>query len=604
MNNILRSISVLILFLALSSCEKELAPMPASESSSVDGFAVSVARRTATGALLQWTSPSDLQDADKIRYKVYLNEVEIAANIEGLSFQIENLNSEAISGRVCAYVSNGTGARAIPLAMHFVIPPFNTGNSYNYVNGYYKVTETSKNLNTGAVSNYVFVGRLINLNNSNIRFLQNQRVPTTWWTTNFEVQVYPNLNDSLIGSGITPRGRILSQDSIRMSYLFGTTVVYEVKQIWQKFANPADTATVSYTYPNFPGMINTMAGNNTSGSGSGTTGDGGPALSAALVGVWDVIADNAGNFYFTDGTSTNYSIRKVDSNGIISRYAGNNTSGYSGDGGPANAAQLNYAQALAFDYAGNLLISDAGNRIIRRVNSVGIITTIAGIPGSYGYSGDGGQATSAQLASPAGLCTDAAGNIYYADQGRHVVRKIDINGIITTIAGIAGTNGSYGGDGGPATSALLNSPTDVCIDPSGNLYISDRGNHAIRKIDLNGIISTIAGIGGFLNSGYTGDGGPATSAKLSDPQSVSLDPVGNLYISDNSNNRIRMVNSNGIISTIAGIGQAALLGDGPAFWGGDYGPATGASIANPKGIFHINNKLYIATSYRIRRVVF
>jgi sugar lactone lactonase YvrE len=466
------------------------------------------------------------------------------------------------------------------------------------------VTETCTNLSTGAVSNYVFVGRVLTMSNSIIRFVQNRRVPQTWWGTDFDTQVYPNLNDSLMGLGTTPRGRILSQDSIRMSYLFGSTVIYDVRQIWQKFANPADTATVTFSYPNFPGMITTVAGNNFSGSGSGTSGDGGPATAAALLQVSDVVCDNAGNFYFTDGANTNYSIRKVDANGIVTRFAGNNTAGFSGDGGPATAAQLNYPQALAIDNSGNMLIADAVNRVIRRVDAAGIISTIAGIPGSFGYSGDGGPATAAQLASPAGMCVDLAGNIYFADVGRHVVRKIDVNGIITTVAGTAGTSGTFSGDGGPATAARLNGPFDVCLDPAGNLYIADKGNHAIRMVDPSGIITTVAGLGGFLNSGSTGDGGLATLAKLNSPQSVCLDPIGNLYISDNSNNKIRMVNSAGIITSVVGSGQAALLGDGPDFYAGDYGYATAASIGDPRGIFWINNKLYIATPYRIRRVVF
>jgi sugar lactone lactonase YvrE len=317
----------------------------------------------------------------------------------------------------------------------------------------------------------------------------------------------------------------------------------------------------------------------------------------------DVIADNNGNVYFTDGSSTNYSIRKVDANGIISRFAGNNTAGYSGDGGPATAAAINNPWGLAFDISGNMLISDVSNRVIRKVSTNGTISTIAGIAGSYGFSGDGGPATSAQLGAPAGLCTDASGNIYIADPGKHVIRKIAPNGIISTIAGIGGSNG-YNGNGGPATAALLNSPYDVCIDAAGNLYVADKGNHAIRKISTSGIISTVAGIGGSLNYGFTGDGGNATSAKLNNPQSVSVDVAGNLYFSDYTNNRIRKVNAAGIISTIGGNGQSAVLGDGPDFYGGDYGVATSASIGAPYGNFWINNILYIASSNRIRKITF
>jgi streptogramin lyase len=204
------------------------------------------------------------------------------------------------------------------------------------------------------------------------------------------------------------------------------------------------------------------------------------------------------------------------------------------------------------------------------------------------------------LGAPAGICVDAAGNIYFADPGKQVIRKIQTDGIITTIAG-NGTSG-YSGDGGQATAATLNTPYDVCVDASGNLYVADKGNHAIRKINSNGVISTVAGIGGSLNYGFTGDGGIATAAKLNNPQSVSVDASGNLFISDNTNNRIRKVNPSGIITTIAGNGQSSNLGDGPVFYGGDYGPATNAAVFAPYGNYWINNTLYIASSYRIRKI--
>ena len=513
------------------------------------------------------------------------------------SFNITNLTANATyQGRVLAYTNSGDTASA----SFFIDSYTNSGPNYNYVNGFYRVTETAKVLSSGQISNYVFYAQVILTNDSTIQFVQSLRNPRTWWTVDFPTQIYPLMGDSLIGGGITPRGRILNPNTIRMGYLYGSSVVYNVNQLWEKLSNPADTSTIAYTYPNVSNMITTVAGSNTSGSGSGSSGDGGLATSATLLNPTDVVADNNGNVYLNDGGTT-YSIRKVDANGIITRFAGNNTSGFSGDGGQASLAQLNYPQGLALDNSGNLYISDMGNRVIRKVSTSGVISTIAGIPGTFGYSGDGGPATSAQLGAPSGIALDAAGNIYFSDLGKHVIRKINTSGIITTIAGTGNTSG-YSGDGGLATAAKLYGPNDICLDAQGNLYIADRDNHCIRKVNTSGIITTIAGIGGSLNYGFTGDGGAATAAKLNKPQSISVDNLGNLYISDYTNNRIRKVNTSGIISTIAGNGQSAVLGDGPAFYGGDYGVATSASVGAPYGNFWINNFLYVAASYRIRKI--
>ena len=593
-NLLLSSAIITILFIA---CKKEVDRNPA-PSNVLGNFSVTVTQRLATSATIQWTPASNTNNSDTVKYKIMLNGSQIVTNLTNTNYTFNGINNAAYSGRVYAYTASGDTSSAPFMINSFTTPP----SAYSYVTGYYSVTETTTILSSGATRSYTFAAQATLINDSTIQFIQNRRNPRTWWTVDFPTQIYPTQGDTLIGSGITPRGRILNTTTIRMSYLYGTSVVYDVKQLWQKLANPADTATITYTLPNIANMITTVAGNNISGTGSGTSGDGGPALSASLHNPMDVIADNSGNVYFTDGSSTNYSIRKVDPNGIISRFAGNNTSGYSGDGSLATSAQLNNPWGLAFDNAGNLLIADAGNRIIRKVTTNGIITTIAGTPGVYGYSGDGGQATAAQLGAPAGICVDPAGNIFFADPGKHVIRKIATNGIITTIAG-TGTSG-YNGNGGAATSATLNSPYDVCIDASGNLYIADKGNHAIRKINTGGVISTVAGIGGSLNYGFTGDGGAATSAKLNNPQSVSVDNAGNLYISDYTNNRIRKVTSAGIISTIGGNGQSATLGDGPIFYGGDYGVATSASISAPYGNYWINNMLYIAASYRIRKIRF
>jgi sugar lactone lactonase YvrE len=557
-------------------------------------FSANVSNRTFTQADVSWTPALNTFNSDTVFYKIILNGVMLFDRLTSTRQTLTNLNAGSIyRGQVQAYTLQGDTSAA-----SFTIDLYNQSN-YSYLNGYYRVIETSKVLSSGATSNYTFVGQIAQINDSVIQFIQTKRVPQTWWTVNFNTNIYPALQDSLIGTGITPRGRILSNELVRVGYLFGSTLVYDVKQRWEKLSNPADTSTITYSYPNVPNMITTVAGSNTSGSGSGSSGDGGPANLAKLLNPYDVVVNAQGTVFFNDG-GFNYSIRMVTTDGIIQRFAGNNTSGFSGDGGLAINAQLNFPQGLAIDKFGNVYIADGGNRIIRKVNTQGIIQTIAGIPGSFGYSGDGGQATAAQLAAPNGMAFDAAGNLFFADAGRHVIRKIDTAGIITTVAG-TGTSG-FSGDGGPATAARLYSPTDICFDNNGNMIIADRDNHAIRRINPSGIIERIAGIGGFLNYGFTGDGGVATAAKLNKPQSVSTDSLGNVYFSDYTNNRIRKINTNGIIQTVGGNGLSSTLGDGPNFYGGDYGTATNASISAPYGIFWWNNQLFIASSYRIRKI--
>jgi sugar lactone lactonase YvrE len=224
------------------------------------------------------------------------------------------------------------------------------------------------------------------------------------------------------------------------------------------------------------------------------------------------------------------------STGIITTVAGNGIPGYSGDGGPATSASLSGPSGVVVDATGNLLIADSSNYRIRRVDaSTGIITTVAG-NGIRGFSGDGGPATSASL-SPIGVAVDATGNLFIADTGNHRIRRVDEStGIITTVAG-NGIRG-FSGDGGPATSASLNYPTGVAVDGSGNLFIADAANNRIRWVDAStGIITTVAGNG---MPDYSGDGGPATSASLNGPSGVVVDAAGNLFIADNDNKRIRL----------------------------------------------------------------
>jgi uncharacterized protein (TIGR03437 family) len=246
----------------------------------------------------------------------------------------------------------------------------------------------------------------------------------------------------------------------------------------------------------------------------------------------------------------------------ISTVAGGGAAGNFGDGGPATSAGLGSPQAIALDPAGNLYISDAGFGVVRKILPTGIISTVAGNPSRAGdFSGDGHLAIDAQLNQPHGIAFDAAGNLYIADQFNHRVRKVATNGTISTVAG--GGTGSAGiGDHGPAINATLQYPQAVAVDAMGNLFIADTGHYLIRKVTRDGIITTIAGNGNsIVGSGQSGDGGPATSATVS-PSGLAVDAAGNLYIADSTNNRVRKVSSAGIITTVAGTGAASYAGDG------------------------------------------
>jgi len=345
-------------------------------------------------------------------------------------------------------------------------------------------------------------------------------------------------------------------------------------------------------------ILNTVAGRGHPPDGLG---DGGPATLARLNYPAGVAVDAQGNLYITD--YFNRRIRKVDTNGIINTVAGSvcpasDCLGPRCDGYPATQAWLRYPRDVAIDTIGNLYIADWGNGRIRKVDTSGIITTVAGGGTNPVGIGDGGPATAAILNRPQGVAVDASGNIYIAEEDGHRIRKVDPSGIITTVAGnaVSGYNGvsGYSGDGGPATAATLHSPRGVDVDTQGNLYIADTQNYRIRKIDTSGIITTVVGNGTL---GSSGDGGPATQAKLCMPQDATVDAQGNIYIADWCSQRIRIVNTSGIITTVAGNGVSGYSGDG--------GPPTEAQLNYPISVAmdHQHN-IYISenSNHCIRKV--
>ncbi len=331
------------------------------------------------------------------------------------------------------------------------------------------------------------------------------------------------------------------------------------------------------------GIITTVAGN----GGFGSTGDGGPATSASIGFPRGVAVDSQGNVYIVD--SLNNRIRKVNPAGVISTFAGNGFPLFSGDGGPATSASIAFCgtashQGIAVDTTGNVYFTDCFNNRIRKIDTSGIITTVAGSGGFTMLSGDGGPATSATLGLPWGLAVDAAGNIYIADTGNGRIRKVNTAGIISTVAG--SVNGFTLGDGGSALNAQLANPSDVAVDSAGNLYIADAGNNLIRKVNTSGIISSLTSnlaavasvtVDSAANLYYAssfqvmrlspggvptvyagggpnipGDGGPATSAGLGMVTGVNLDSAGNLYLTDLNESRVRKVTAAPACSYVLG----------------------------------------------------
>jgi uncharacterized protein (TIGR03437 family) len=329
--------------------------------------------------------------------------------------------------------------------------------------------------------------------------------------------------------------------------------------------------------------------------GGSSTANGVPATSAFLRAPLGLAFDTDGNLYVVESATA--TVRKVSSGGIISTVAGGGTlSGSLGDGGPAINVALDFPWDVAVNGAGDLYISEANGYRIRKVTAAGIITTFAGIGVTSGPLGDGGPAAAASLLGPSGLVLDPVGNLYIADTGHQSIRKVSLDGTITTVAGNGLMVGPTG-DGGLATEAVLSSPTGIGIDAAGNLYIADAGDFRIRKVSPLGIITTVAGNG---SPGYSGDGGPATLASIGTaatggavPINLMTDGLGNIYIADPDNNRVRMVGIDGRINTIAGNG--AVTGSG------DNGPAIDAGLPGPEGLtFGKAGLIYVSAGGAVR----
>ncbi|MEP6714054.1 MAG: IPT/TIG domain-containing protein, partial [Terriglobia bacterium] len=318
------------------------------------------------------------------------------------------------------------------------------------------------------------------------------------------------------------------------------------------------------------GIITSIAGNRT----EGPSGNGGPATAAQLFAPTAITVDNAGNIYFTEGGA---SVRVIRTNGIISAVAGNGTLTSSGDGGPAVNAGLNGARSLAIDAAGNLYVAELYR--VRKISPGGIITTIAGT-GKSGFSGDGGLATLAQFTILSGIAAEASGNLFVVDVGNHRIRKISADGIVTTLAG-----------NGPGADAQVNAQKGIAVDRSGNVWIGD--NAVLTRISPAGVIASVAGGGG---ASYSGDGGLATRAQFASPRQIALDRLGNLFIPDYNNLRVRRITPDGIVTTVAGTGSVSILGQ-------DGLPATSTNLLFPLAVCtDVAGNLYISHAEGVARV--
>jgi sugar lactone lactonase YvrE len=375
------------------------------------------------------------------------------------------------------------------------------------------------------------------------------------------------------GAAPGPRGFTVTTPNGTSSVFNGFNILQSTNPIRITSISPASVAQGS-------AFSATISGSNLAGatgvtfSGSGVTAVVTAATSSTILRISGSVAPDAalGNRTVTvttpNGSSDAFNGLRVTSAprpSMIQTVAGTGQNGYSGDG--YNAAELFGPAGVAVDSAGNVFIADSGNNRVRKITPSLVISTVAG-NGVMGSLGDGGPAISAELNNPLGVAIDSSGNLYIVDAGNNRIRKVNPAGVITAVAG----NGtvSFSGDGIPAVNASLNFPNSVAIDSAGNLFIADTNHHRIRKVDTNGVIQTVAGNG---TQGFGGDGGPALNAQLNSPAGVAVDGAGNLFIADTDNNRVRQVTPGGTISTVAGTGSSGFTGDG--------GPAAAAELFVP-----------------------